>query len=130
MLLKIAITLLFVGYASAVCCQEYNKKLATLAKAAAQGSGDVNEMCCVLNEQVTCIKKNKDCNAEQLLASAETQIKTICSTYTYEVGCLNPKQKTNNKTKPDARDGSGADSNRTSWLTLMTSLWILNRLHH
>jgi len=149
MFIKIAITLLLVGYAAAACNMQTMQakcgKFLTMIKEVAEAKKtDIDKLCCLVYEQVSCIEDlSGDCGDNpqivQILSGAQSQIKGICGSYEHKKGCLEPKteqkakveKKVSNKTNPESKDDNGgAHSNLVASFSLVASLCVLLRLYN
>jgi len=90
MLAKLVVIAALIALACAGCgdveskCGKFQKKMKELAES---GSGSKDEMCCILNEQVTCVTSQDCAQVDQILAPAKAQIQALCGSYSYTEGC-------------------------------------------
>jgi len=135
MLIKIALTLLCVGYASAECkvqelqvkCNKYQQEISSERK---KQEPDMKKMCCTLNEELTCYSSDQDC-VDQVKKSHEriaSTIKIMCKKYKYDEVCIQkPEPESESESESAAEPENGAYRNVLSVFTLLPSLCILLR---
>jgi len=136
MFAKFLLVSVFIGYAAAACnqadfqskCGKYGGEVQKLA--AAQDMSKMNEMCCVLNEQVSCINDLGCGDAlKQMITPAKAQIARMCGSYQYTKGCFAPAP----AAEPAATTtdpGSGALSTAVPSLSLLLSITALLRAYN
>jgi len=83
-----------IGYAAAACnsgafqskCGKYGEMMQQISSS--QGQPDISKLCCILNEQVSCIEGLGCGDAmSQVLTPAKAQIAQLCQNQAYVKGC-------------------------------------------
>jgi len=130
-------------------CLPYTQKMGEFAQKAQASGGapniaQLNTMCCLVNLQVTCIKDTKCDQHPQFkdqLAPLQEQLDGLCSSYTYEEGCLEgadgakpegaKAESGGAEAEAESKDGdAGAHGIIPSILTLAATLTALFKIYH
>jgi len=136
MFAKLFLVSAFIGYAAAACnpndfqakCGKYGAMMQEMSQ---NQQPDIAKMCCILNEQVTCINSLGCGDAmSQILTPAKAQIARMCGGQTYTPGCADdmaPEAESEAESGAPEKPDSGALSSAVPSLSLLLSLTALLR---